>query len=384
MSNILPILRRIRNSISFITMCIALGFGILALALAFFRPNLLTDYPRLAITDKESIKFILSFTIGGVFTLTIFTFTMVMNVLDRSISNYSPRLIPLILREKQHQIILGVTSGTLLYALVMAIVISSSHGEDFPPMAAPLAIVMSMVNIVLFIYFIHSVSQTIQVNFILYKSFKNTRDNLMKLIHSDLEFISNREEDVWIDTLCFEHCGYLNKIRLRKLIEISEKQGISFKLLKTMGSFVMENEPVLAASSKINKKGINSIKRCISIDRVEAIDVFEIGFKHLVEVAVKASSPAINDPGTALTAIDYLTQLFILRHKLPDARGMKSAHGGLLFFDFVPSAQLAEFCFLEMEAYMRDDPLLMRKLAQSNQHIAQNGNTEKKIDNEPV
>ncbi len=371
MNNILPLLRRIRNSISFLTMCIALSFAILAVALAFFRPNLLSDYPRLAITDKENIKFILTFTIGGIFTLTIFTFTMVMNVLDRSISNYSPRLIPLILREKQHQIILGVASGTLLYALVMAIVISSSNNEDFPPVAAPLAIVMSMVNIVLFIYFIHSVSQAIQVNFILHKSFKNTRSNLMKLIDTDLEFILEEEENVWTDTLCFEHCGYLNKIRLQKIIDLSEKLGVRFKLLKTMGSFVMENEPILTTSSKIDDKTINSIKRCISIDRVEAIDVFEIGFKHLVEVAVKASSPAINDPGTALSAIDYLTQLFILRHKLPDARGMKSAKGGVLFFNFVPHAQLTEFCFLEMEAYMGDDPLLMRKLTQSKQSIAQ-------------
>lgn len=381
MNNFLPQLRRVRNSISFLTMCIALGFVVLAFALAFFRPNLLSDYPQLAITDKESIKFILSFTIGGVFTLTIFTFTMVMNVLDRSISNYSPRLIPLILRDKQHQIILGVTSGTLLYALVMAIVISSSHTADFPPVAAPLAIVMSMVNIVLFIYFIHSVSQTIQVNFILHKSFKNTRKNLMKLIHTDLDFISDGEENVWVDQIYFEHCGYLNQIRLQKLIDISEKQKISVKLLKTMGSFIRENEPVLAVSSKIDTKTINSIKRCISIDRVEAIDVLEVGFKHLVEVAVKASSPAINDPGTALTAIDYLTQLFILRHKIPDANGMKSDKGGVLFFDFVPSAQLAEFCFLEMEAYMGDDPLLTRKLAQSKQIISKDRNTSKYVEN---
>lgn len=161
MKNVLPMFRRIRNSISFLTMCIALSFGVLALSLFFFRPNILNDYPQLVITDKESIKFILSFTIGGIFTLTIFTFTMVMNLLDRSISNYSPRLIPLILREKQHQIILGVTSGTLLYALIMAIFISSSQTDNFPPIAATLAIIMSMVNIILFIYFIHSVSQTI-------------------------------------------------------------------------------------------------------------------------------------------------------------------------------------------------------------------------------
>jgi len=371
MTQFLPLLRRILNSISFLTICIALALGLLAFALVFIQPKFLENYPRLAITDTEHIKFILSFIIGGVFTFTIFTFTMVMNVLDRSISNFSPRIIPLLLREKQYQIILGVASGTLLYALVLAIFISSSNTANFPSSAAPLAIVMSMVNVLLFIYFIHSVSQSIQVNFILHKSFENTRRNLMRLIHTDLEFMFQMEDDIWKDTIYFEKCGYLNKIRLRKLISISEKHGMGFKLLKPMGSFVMENEPVLAASAKIEGKLLNRIKRCISIDRVEAIDVFEVGFKHLVEVAVKASSPAINDPGTALTAIDYLTQLFLIRNKIPDAKGIKSKQGGLLYFYFIDKQELVKYCFLEMEAYMTDDPILIKKIEWSKQIISQ-------------
>lgn len=162
-----------------------------------------------------------------------------------------------------------------------------------------------------------------------------------------------------------ERCGYLNKIRLKKLVSISGKEQVEFKLLKKMGSFVMENEPVLAASKEPGKSLTRKIKRCISIDRAEAIEVVEVGFKHLVEVAVKASSPAINDPGTALTAIDYLTQLFVLRKQIPEFDAVKSDKGGLLFFDLIPWEELAEYCFLEMETYMKDDPILMKRIGQS-------------------
>jgi len=369
MSQFLPLLRRIYNSISFLTFCIAIGFSILAVSLVVFQPNLLEGYPQLAIKKPEDIKFILSFTIGGIFTLTIFTFTMVMNVLNRSISNYSPRLIPLILREKNQQVILGVTSGTLIYALVMAVFISSENSAEFPPIAAPLAILMGAVSILLFIYFIHSVSQTIQVNYILHKSFLNTKKNLVELMDLKYTRVSKIPEIEWTEKIAFEHCGYLNKIRLKKLISISAESEVDFKLLKKMGSFVLENEPVLAVSRKVGKKESNKIKRCISIDRVEAIDVIEVGFKHLVEVAVKASSPAINDPGTALTAMDYLTQLFIIRKRIPEFTAMKSDKGGLVFFELIDVEKLVSACFMEMEAYMADDPILMKKIEQSKEMI---------------
>ncbi|MGB6150512.1 MAG: DUF2254 family protein [Pricia sp.] len=369
MLQFLPLLRRIYNSISFLTFCITIGFSILAVSLVIFRPNLLEDYPQFAIKNSEDIKFILSFTIGGIFTLTIFTFTMVMNVLNRSISNYSPRLIPLILREKNQQVILGVTSGTLIYALVMAIFISSESSSEFPPVAAPLAILMGAVSILLFIYFIHSVSQTIQVNYILHKSFLNTKRSLVKLMDLKYTRVSKTSDIKWTEKISFEQCGYLNKIRLKKLISISAESEVDFKLLKKMGSFVLENEPVLAISRKVGKKQLNKIKRCISIDRVEPIDVIEIGFKHLVEVAVKASSPAINDPGTALAAINYLVQLFIIRKRVPEFVAMKSEKEGTVFFELVEVEQLISACFVEMEAYMGDDPILMKKIEQSKKMI---------------
>ena len=160
-------------------------------------------------------------------------------------------------------------------------------------------------------------------------------------------------------------CGYLNKIRIEKLIGISEEHNIQIKLLKKMGSFILENQPVIAVSRQINDSIEQKIKRCISIDRGEPIDVIEVGFKHMVEVGVKASSPAINDPGTSLMSIDYLTQLFLLRKELPEFNTLKSDKGGVLKMDMVSYQKLAETCFLEMETYMKDDPVLKMKISES-------------------
>ncbi len=366
MVNILSLVRRIFNSISFMTFCIALGFGILAIVLVITSPSLLNDYPQLAISDKDSVKFILTFTIGGIFTLTIFSYTMVMDVLNRSISNYSPRLIPLILKEKHHQIILGVTSGTIIYCMIMAAFVSGKSSDQFPSVAAPLAILMGIFNILLFIYFIHSVSQSIHVNYVLRKSFSNTKNAIYHIKNLPFEkTCEEKSEDFWEQYVSMTQCGYLNKIRIEKLIGISEEHNIQIKLLKKMGSFILENQPVIAVSRQINDSIEQKIKRCISIDRGEPIDVIEVGFKHMVEVGVKASSPAINDPGTSLMSIDYLTQLFLLRKELPEFNTLKSDKGGVLKMDMVSYQKLAETCFLEMETYMKDDPVLKMKISES-------------------
>tara|TARA_B100001146_G_C16199305_1_gene443401 strand:- start:1140 stop:2207 length:1068 start_codon:yes stop_codon:yes gene_type:complete len=348
------------------TFCIALGFGILAIVLVITSPSLLNDYPQLAISDKDSVKFILTFTIGGIFTLTIFSYTMVMDVLNRSISNYSPRLIPLILKEKHHQIILGVTSGTIIYCMIMAAFVSGKSSDQFPSVAAPLAILMGIFNILLFIYFIHSVSQSIHVNYVLRKSFSNTKNAIYHIKNLPFEkTCEEKSEDFWEQYVSMTQCGYLNKIRIEKLIGISEEHNIQIKLLKKMGSFILENQPVIAVSRQINDSIEQKIKRCISIDRGEPIDVIEVGFKHMVEVGVKASSPAINDPGTSLMSIDYLTQLFLLRKELPEFNTLKSDKGGVLKMDMVSYQKLAETCFLEMETYMKDDPVLKMKISES-------------------
>ncbi len=86
-----------------------------------------------------------------------------MNVLNRNINNYSPRLIPMLLNQKHHQIILGFTSGTIIYAMTLAVAINSPNVKYFPGIAASIGVLFGILSVLLFIYFIHSVSQSIHM-----------------------------------------------------------------------------------------------------------------------------------------------------------------------------------------------------------------------------
>ena len=71
--------------------------------------------PALVIDDTDTAKTILSTLIGGLISLTVFSFSMVMVLLNQASSNFSPRVLPGIVSDQKHQIVLGLYIGTILY-----------------------------------------------------------------------------------------------------------------------------------------------------------------------------------------------------------------------------------------------------------------------------
>lgn len=358
-------LKQIYRSIAFLPFMIAFGFGILAIILVVFPIQIKgTFLDFLAITKKGTIETILSFVIGGIFTLTVFSYTMVMNVLNRSISNFSPRLIPLLLSQRNHKLILGVTTGTIVYGLVLALFVSNDSEKAFPDLAAALALFFAIICVGLFIYFLHTVSQSIHINYVLKESFNETHKNLQRQLEEQQYYLETEEPTEWPYSIKSKHCGYLQQVQLEYLSKSAAKYDFTVKIIPVMGNFVLEDEILLKLSKKPDKKLERKIRRAIDVELSESMDVSEIGFKHLVEVAIKASSPAINDPGTSLTALDYLTQLFIIRSKIKPHNAFRK-NGGTLYYTPVPAEKLLYLSFTEMKRYMNDDPALIAKLKNS-------------------
>lgn len=356
-------LKRLANNIAFIPFLIAFGFGVLATLIVAYPIQVKgTALEFLAITDKSNIQTIISFVITGIFTLTVFSYTMVMNVLNRSISNFSPRLIPLLLSQRDHKIILGFTSGTIVYGLVLALFVANNSDKPFPELGAALALFFAVICVGIFIYFLHTVSQSIHINYILKESFENTRKNLQKSIKPNGTFITTEDSSNWVHEIKTKKCGYLQNVDLDYLSKLAEKHDFIAKITPEIGNFVLEGETLLHLTKKPDSKLLKKIWRVLEVNLNEPMDVPEIGFKHFVEVAIKASSPSINDPGTSLTSIDYMTQLFILRSKIIDHNAYKNINGGLILYKTVPFNKLRYICFTEMKRYMNDDPALISKL----------------------
>ncbi len=324
------------------------------------------------IADLDTIRTLLAAIIGGVFTLTIFAYTMVMNVIDRSIGSYSPRLLPLILAERYHQLILGVGAGTIAHSIILFLGVTEPPGNARPPLlAAASAGLFAVVSLILFIYFIYRVSRSIHINVVLYKSYRHTHTRLQKLSRS-------RSRLAWVEEVadtsgeCYyaDRCGYLDGVDVDTLVNFSRKKKSPVTFLARPGSFVYAGQPVLRWNGKGETRG-KEADREVSISEREPIGVYATGFKHLVEVAIKAASPAINDPATAMTAVNYLTQLFQDLAEIPRHNAATDDSGGLVFLGEWVYEDLLRSCFTELRCYLDSDPWAADNMRTNLERIAE-------------
>ncbi len=125
------------------------------------------------VNGTDSARMVLTTIIGGVISLTVFSFSMVMVVLNRTSASFSPRVLPQLVAQKFHQIVLGFYMGTIVYSLILVVKIDSD--ENLPSLGILLAMIFAIISLGLFIYFIHSISEAIQVDNILSQIFKKTQ-----------------------------------------------------------------------------------------------------------------------------------------------------------------------------------------------------------------
>ena len=322
---------------------------------------------RLDIQDLDTIRAILAAVITGVFTLTIFAYTMVMNVIDRSIGSYSPRLLPLIVSERYHQQILGVGAGTIAHSIILLLgVAEPPDAVAPPPLAAASAGFFAVLSLILFIYFIHRVSRSIHVNVLLYKSFCHTAKCLDELLNGAGTYDWSDAEVPTTGSLVFAaKCGYLDEVDLPGLV----RTGKVAALIARPGTFVYQGDPILRRIEGADE-GEDRLDRYFKLSEDEPIDVYGVGFRHLVEVSVKAASPALNDPATALTAMHYLVQLFerLAQVGRVNRYGDPAGEGTLRINIWTP-AELIRTCYPELRRYLREDPWGVRAIRDGLQRI---------------
>ena len=375
-------LRRMVNSIAFLPTVVGGSMILTALLHVFFMDDAWirgTALERLAITNGDSARSVLAAVIGGMFTLVIFTYTMVMNVLSRSISNYSPRLLTLLLGEQYHQFTMGFTLGTIAYALVLYFGIDADPKSLSAALGVSVVVLLVGVSLGLYVLFIHQTSKNIHVNFLLRYSFNNTWALLEKYAQQQPHLDWTEERPELSVELHNPHPGYLSDLELRDLATWARRHERTVRLCMAPGVFVPRGAVLFQLDRPVGARAERHLRRLVRVSAEEPIRVFEVGYKHLTEVAVKAMSPALNDPSTALTVLDYLTELF---RRLLTLRGgnVFSREGGTVHFRRVPAQMLLGHLYAEMAAYFKDDPVLRSATERSLDELARHAATHRTDD----
>jgi|TARA_R110002020_G_scaffold199778_3_gene401577 uncharacterized membrane protein len=329
---------------------------------------LLDKLPQLMLEDGDTVLTIMSACIGGIISMMVFSFSMVMLLLSQASSNFSPRLLPGLISDKKNQIILGTYLATLVYLIFILFSIEPDDEKyNLPGLSILLGIVMTLVCLGMFIYFIHNMSQSIQINNILDTIFYKSKDRLeltlvkeKETAHHSATFSTNTEG--W-SSYTTKKSGYFQNISIQNILNICKEQETRIYLTVPKGFFVLQHTPFILSEKPLNDEIVEDILDNINFARGEFVeDNYILAFKQITEIAVKAMSPGVNDPGTAINAIDYLTELFALRMRKYDNSQFGEKNRILLKVSVVNFSELLYTCMASLRTYCKHDVIIVEKL----------------------
>lgn len=325
--NIIAYIVKLESNIAFYPTLISL-FGLLFAFFMYYLESwgvsgyLIENAPVLVINNTETARSLLTTFIGGLISIMVFSFSLVMILLNQASSNFSPRLLPGLISNRRHQFILGIYNSTLLYC-IFTLVSITPHGDKYqlPGFSVLLAIIFMTVCLGAFIYFIHSISQQIQVGTIMDKIFDAAYERLSQLIDSEKSGQTKFPDTSSWKSVVSKKSGYFQDVSLKSLASFARENKIQIEITQIKGTYILKNLPLFKYSGvDLDEEAEGEVLRFFNFSKNEIVEEnYVLAFKQITEIALKAMSPGINDPGTAINAIDYMTELFALRMKKRDS-----------------------------------------------------------------
>ncbi|NQD92785.1 DUF2254 domain-containing protein [Pseudomonas sp. CrR25] len=366
--------QRAIHSLAFYPTLIALGF-LLACLLNIaieYQPWLMDVKAHLDIglvRNADNARLILGTLVGGIMSLMVFSFSMVMVVLNNAASALSPRVIPGLISSKGHQKTLGFYLGTILYALLLITTIEVGDDQRVPSLGVLVTLGLGIACLGLFVHFIRSISQSIQVEHILNNLYRTTLD---KLTDCERRLATCQQppawpvDDSWVQVQA-RRSGYFKELNSGTLNALLTEHDLRMAVLVHRGFFVMAGHPLFKLDGAADDALKQQLLDCFDFFVEQYASAhYVFGCQHISEIAVKALSPGINDPGTAITAIDLLSVLFSKRMALPDLDiASPAGQAPRLFYFELSLDALLQLIFGPLRTYGRDDPQVLLSLLQS-------------------
>lgn len=360
------------NSIAYSPVIISLSLGVLSIVLFIFKygaANKMLEelIPAFKYLDAEASRSLLSVITAGSISITVFSFSMVMLVLNQASNNYSPKVLDGLVKDKRPQRILGVYIGTVVFCMPHLLLVSND--EQISSLAILLAIILGVSNMFIFIGFIDYVSRSVKPAEICKRIFDQATERpfLENALGGDAT-LSEKEidrEPEWKTERAYRS-GYFQGISLQRLHDICVEHKLIVKLRSFIGSYILKGSTLFYYHSDgpVEEETLQSLHRCFIFYSIEDIDKNPYyAYRQLSEVAVKAMSPGINDVGTARIAVEFLVDLLSQFAGQPSYKTLRDAENKVrVVLQPITLNHLFEICLDEVRLYSREDKNVMLAL----------------------
>jgi uncharacterized membrane protein len=280
----------------------------------------LAQFESVWVIGPEGARLVLSTIAGSMISVASLVFSMTLVTLTLASSQLGPRLITRFMRDRVNQVVLGTFIATFVYALLVLQTVTEGEPEVFVPhLSLTVALALSLVSLGWLVYFIHHVADSIQADTVIAEVYSDLIDALDDLYPR----LAAHEPASWATRplpaellaqnpapIPARHSGYVQAIDTRALLSLARERDLVIRIERRPGHFVIAGRPLMHAwpGDRVTDDVLETAapNAVVGPKRTPTQDVeFSIGA--LVEIGLRALSPGINDPRTAITCIDRLS-----------------------------------------------------------------------------
>jgi len=322
-----------RTSLWFIPALMTVGAALLAMFMVWVEEHVPSEWISnlgwLYSGSAEGARQILSTVAGSMITVAGVVFSITVVALTLASSQFGPRLLRNFMRDRGNQVVLGTFIATFTYCLLVLRTVRGMDGERFVPHSAvTVGIALALLSLGVLIYFIHHAAMSMQAPTIIAKVSAELRSTIDTLYPARDGDEKDEPDDSGAEGEMPEgfeeravripapRDGYIQVIDNRSLVRYAAERGLLIRLRRRPGHFVVQGDAVaLAARLDADTTHDEDADKRLAHDIFESFvlgprqtptqDV-EFAFRQLVEIAVRALSPGINDPFTAINCIDHI------------------------------------------------------------------------------
>jgi uncharacterized membrane protein len=232
---------------------------------------------------------------------------------------YSPRILVAFAQDRVTQQTLGIFLGTFTYCLAALPAARSLPHPSEPVLTVIGAILLALACVVWLLYFIHHISQAIGVNYIVDRIAQETEAIINatmprprgkgRLSDGCAPIMDERQA-----VILSKSSGYVRFVDTKRLVSLAKSYGLLVIVQRRVGHFVPAGVPLLTVSKgdKLTPQRITELRSAFDLGPTRTLEQdIEFGILQIVDIALKAISPAVNDPSTAITCVDQLSRILI-------------------------------------------------------------------------
>ncbi len=267
----------------------------------------------------DGSRALLSTVAGSMLTIASVSFSITIVALQQASSQFGPRLLYNFMRDRGNQLVLGTFISGFTYCLLILRTINGTQNHSFVPhLSVTIGLLYALAGVAVLIYFIHHAATSIQAEHVIAKVSRELQQALDRMFPSELgeepepsAFDIELPKDFATESVAVtsNDSNYLQALDGDRLLRLACEHDLVINLEHRPGQFIVEGNSLARGwpAERMTDDLASSIRGAFYFgNRRTLLQDPEFAIDQLVEIAVRALSPGINDPFTAIACIDRL------------------------------------------------------------------------------